>query len=86
MVFMQNTRDNVLFSAKLGYIGKYFFFPINLQFYLILTNTKAKPWLSVLAYLPAIILNVVNAPGHSMCSNIEAIYYQVTAGFDDMRV
>ncbi len=80
--YMQETSVQVHFFLKLAYIGKYFFFPLNLHFFFILTKTRSKLWLLIPAYAPAIILNIINASGYSMFSNITIINHQILALFD----
>ncbi len=80
--YLQKSGDERHFFLKLAYIGKYFFFPLNLHFFFILTKTKSKLWLLALSYAPAIILNIVNATGQSMFSNVIIINGQIFAPFD----
>ena len=57
MYYVKST-DTLLLLSKFAYIGKFFFFPLNFHFFLVLTKTKIKRWILILFYLPSLILNI----------------------------
>jgi len=82
LTYLQETPDTAHFFLRLGYISKYFFFPLNLHFFFILTKTRSKLWLLILSYVPAVILNIANAAGQSVFSRVDLIDDRVVGTFD----
>jgi len=68
--YAQETNRHVFLLANIAYFGMYFFFPLNLHFYLVLSRTRISRWLLVVAYAPAVILNTAQLFGYSIFRDI----------------
>jgi PAS domain S-box-containing protein len=63
--YSQKTDEHLLLLIELAYIGAFFYFPLNLHFYLILNRTKTNIPLLAFMYAPAVIFNIAHATGQS---------------------
>ncbi len=84
VAYSQKSSTLIHLLIRVGYIGKFVFFPLNLHFYLVLTKTKIKSWLLILCYLPTVILNIVNLIGYSILSDVVIMEdgFRALIGFD----
>jgi PAS domain S-box-containing protein len=65
LCYLQETDETLLLMLKLAYIGAFFYFPLNLHFYLILSRIKTGMPILVLIYAPAFLFNIAHAAGYS---------------------
>lgn len=68
LFFFRNAEPHYYIFVRLAYLGVYFFFPLNLHFYLQLSKTKVNTWLLILNYIPAVLLNLAHFLGYSIFS------------------
>ncbi len=65
LIYSQKNNEHLFIIGKIGYVGIFFYFPLNLHFHLILSKIKTNIRLIILYYMPAVLLNVYHVLGYS---------------------